>query len=231
MGTDNPNGFPADGEGPIREVTLSPFSIEREPLTVQRFSRFVEENGYRTEAERFGWSFVFWLHLPQDRLRELVEDTVSSAPWWCKVRGANWRQPQGPDSGIERRGNHPVTHVSWNDASAYALWAGRRLPTEAEWEYAARGGLVQKLYAWGDQLRPGRNHMCNIWQGRFPTEDTAEDGFSGPARWMHSLLTASDCFLSPGTHGTGVRTGSTQSFPAPDRVAIPSVRSKELTGS
>jgi formylglycine-generating enzyme len=179
MGTDYAGAFPADGEGPVRLVSLSPFGIDTFPVTNNDFAEFVAATGYRTEAETFAWSFVFWMHLPPHRLDELVEDTVAAAPWWCKVIGADWRHPEGPGSNIEARGNYPVVHVSWNDAAAYAAWAGKRLPTEAQWEYAARGGLVQKLYPWGDELTPDGTHLCNIWQGEFPRIDTAADGFAG----------------------------------------------------
>ena len=179
MGTGYAQAFAADGEGPVRPVTLSPFTIDVFPVTNRDFAAFVADTGYRTESERYGWSFVFWMQLPPDRLDELVEDTVAAAPWWCKVAGADWGHPEGPGSDVADRQNHPVVHVSWNDAAAYAAWAGKALPSEAQWEYAARGGLVQKLYPWGDELTPGPRHLCNLWQGEFPRVDTAEDGFAG----------------------------------------------------
>lgn len=187
MGTDYERAFAADGEGPVRRVTVAPFRIDRYPVTNAAFAAFVRATGYRTESEVFGWSFCFWMQLPPDKLDELVEDTVAAAPWWCVVRGADWAHPEGPRSDVfadaNERSNHPVVHVSWNDAAAYAAWAGKQLPTEAQWEYAARGGLVQRLYPWGDELTPadpatGRlRHRCNIWQGEFPGVNTAEDGF------------------------------------------------------
>jgi formylglycine-generating enzyme len=179
MGTDFPLAFPQDGEGPVRAVFVDAFHIDAYPVTNGRFGRFVEETGYVTEAERFGWSFVFRGHVPWASRVELIEDAVLVAPWWCKVRGASWSSPEGPGSDISCRQEHPVVHVSWNDAQAYCRWSGQRLPTEAEWEFAARGGLIQKLYPWGDELLPNGEHRCNIWQGRFPTIDTAEDGYAG----------------------------------------------------
>jgi len=179
MGTDYADAFPQDGEGPVREVNLNPFRIDKYPVTNDRYREFIVATGYRTEAEIFGWSFVFWAHVSKIRFNELVEDTVAAAPWWCKVPGAHWNAPEGPGSHLENRGDHPVVHVSWNDAQAYCRWTGQRLPTEAEWEYAARGGLQQKLYPWGDKLRPDGEHRCNIWQGEFPRNDTGEDGYTG----------------------------------------------------
>jgi formylglycine-generating enzyme required for sulfatase activity len=181
MGTETSEGFPADGEGPIRKVTLDPFYIDRYPVTNEAFTEFVRATGHQTEAERFGWSFVFQGHIPPDDRARLVEDTVLGAEWWCKLSGADWRHPEGPDSGITDRSHYPVVHVSWNDACAYAKWAGKRLPTEAEWEFAARSGLEQKLYPWGDELTPEGKHLCNIWQGEFPDHNTAEDGYAGLA--------------------------------------------------
>lgn len=179
-GTDYAQGFPADGEGPVRPVILSPFSVDIAPVTNSQFAQFVQATEYVTEAERYRWSFVFWAQIDKVRFAELVEDTVAQAPWWCKVFGACWHAPEGSGSDIAARGDHPVVHVSWNDASAYASWAGKQLPTEAEWEYAARGGLEQTIYPWGDELEPDGKHLCNVWQGQFPTNDTADDGYAGP---------------------------------------------------
>jgi sulfatase modifying factor 1 len=179
MGTDYAESFAADGERPARKVHLQPFSIDSSPVTNKRFAAFIEATGYKTEAETFGWSFVFRNHIPRAKFGELVTDTVAAAPWWCQVPGAVWNAPIGPGSHIQQKMDHPVVHVSWNDAQAYCAWSGTRLPTEAEWEYAARGGLVQKLYPWGDKLRPGGEHRCNIWQGIFPQEDTGDDGYTG----------------------------------------------------
>jgi formylglycine-generating enzyme required for sulfatase activity len=179
MGTDTAEGFPQDGEGPVRAVTLDAFALDRTQVTNESFGRFIAATAYETEAERFGWSFVFWSHIPKARYQQLVQDTVAAAPWWCKVAGARWDQPEGPGSDVARRADHPVVHVSWNDAAAFCAWSGQRLPTEAEWEYAARGGLEQKLYPWGDKLRPEGEHRCNIWQGEFPEHDTGDDGYAG----------------------------------------------------
>lgn len=179
MGTDDKEGFPADGEGPIREVALDSFYMDRYPVTNERFREFVRATGFQTEAERFGWSFVFHLHIPKERFSQIVSDRAPSVNWWCRVNGASWKNPEGPDSSIDARLHHPVTHISWHDAAAYAEWAGKRLPTEAEWEYAARGGLVQRIYPWGDELTPGGRHLCNVWQGQFPDFNSAEDGFVG----------------------------------------------------
>jgi sulfatase modifying factor 1 len=180
MGTDDGQGFREDGEGPVREVTLDPFLISPHATTNAEFSRFVEETGYETEAERFGWSFVFHLFIT-GKAKKKIRGVVDAAPWWKAVAGAHWRRPEGPGSGIKTRMKHPVVHVSHNDALAYCDWARKRLPTEAEWEFAARGGLEQKRYPWGDTLTPDGEHLCNIWQGKFPSKNTRKDGYAGTA--------------------------------------------------
>ncbi|MDO9352218.1 MAG: formylglycine-generating enzyme family protein [Solirubrobacteraceae bacterium] len=178
MGTDSPEAIRGDGEGPARPVTVEPFSIAATAVTVAEFRAFVEATGFQTDAERFGWSFVFHLHLPADHP---PTQGLASAPWWRQVHGADWAHPQGPGSSTEGRDDHPAVHVSRDDALAYCAWAGLRLPTEAEWEFAARGGLEGARYPWGDDLMPGGQHRCNIFQGDFPVEDTAEDGWAGTA--------------------------------------------------
>lgn len=183
MGADHPGGFADDGEGPVREVHVDPLYIDRHAVTNAVFARFVKATGYKTEAEQFGWSFVFWLFLPPYRVRQIggKGETVMGLQWWCKVDGAHWRQPYGPPSNIKKIPDLPVVHISYRDANAFCDWAGKRLPTEAEWEYAGRGGTTGKVYPWGDELTPNGRHMCNIWQGRFPDDNTCEDGHAGPA--------------------------------------------------
>jgi formylglycine-generating enzyme len=180
MGTDDP-GFPADGEGPVRTVQLKPFLIDAVAVTNAGFATFATATGYVTDAERLGWSYVFAGFIGQAARGHVIDGTVPDAPWWRAVAGASWRSPEGPGSTIANRQHHPVVHVSWHDAAAYAGWAGKRLPTEAEWEMAARGGLDQARFPWGDELTPGGRHRCNIWQGSFPVRNTGEDGHLGTA--------------------------------------------------
>lgn len=180
MGTNDKEGYPEDGEGPVRKITVDSFYMDAHTVTNQEFKEFVEDTGYVTEAEQFGWSFVFY-HFVSDRTKRIVRQAAPGTPWWLVVPGASWKHPEGPDSTIENRMDHPVVHVSWNDAQAYCEWAGKRLPTEAEWEYAARGGLEKKKFPWGDELTPNGKHMCNVWQGEFPKINTKEDGYAGTA--------------------------------------------------
>src|SRR5262249_29937024 len=179
MGTEDPDGFPQDREGPIREVDLPPFWIDPVAVTNRRFAEFVDATGHRTEAEKAGWSFVFAAFLPAD-----FEPTrgTPSAPGWPQVLGPAGRPPEGPQRGRgDDRLDHPVVHVSWNDAKAFATWSGTRLPHEAEWEMAARGGLEQARFPWGDELEPGGGHAMNVWQGTFPSQNTGADGWLGTA--------------------------------------------------
>jgi sulfatase modifying factor 1 len=193
MGTNDKESFP--NERPAHLVQVQGFWMDEHDVTNAEFSKFVEATGYVTTAERK----VDWEELkkevppgtpkPDDSALAagalVFTPTAGPVPlndlsaWWRWVHGANWRHPEGPDSSILGKENHPVVQVSWLDAVAYAQWAGKRLPTEAEWEFAARGGLESKRYVWGDEFKPGGKHMANTWQGIFPVTNTAEDGFVG----------------------------------------------------
>jgi formylglycine-generating enzyme required for sulfatase activity len=170
--------YPADGEGPPRIVHVAAFRIAAHAVRNDDFAAFVSATGYLTTAEREGWSFVFGGLLPDDFPPTRA---VAVAPWWRQVPGACWHRPEGATSDVAGREDHPVVHVSWLDARAYCRWAGGRLPDEAEWEYAARGGLESARYPWGDELTPGGVHRMNVFQGPFPQHDTGADGYVGTA--------------------------------------------------
>ena len=176
LGTDTPF-FREDGEGPGRKVTLRPFRIDAHAVTNRRFAAFAAATGYRTEAERHGWSYVFHAFLAPGQQSE----SPPGIPWWRKVDGAFWARPEGPGSDVADRADHPAIHIAWNDAAAFASWAGGRLPGEAEWEYAAKGGDDAVRFPWGDAEPDDGNALCNIWQGRFPSTNTLADGFAGTA--------------------------------------------------
>jgi formylglycine-generating enzyme len=172
-------------EAPVHRVSVDGFWIDRTPVTNRQFKEFVRASGHRTYAEippdpknypgalpemLYAGSLVFTPPTHPVDLKDWGE-------WWNFLQGADWRHPYGPKSNINALDNHPVVHVAYADALAYAKWAGKDLPTEAEWEYAARGGLDGAEFAWGDQFTPGGKHRANTWQGNFPHENTCDDGF------------------------------------------------------
>jgi formylglycine-generating enzyme required for sulfatase activity len=195
MGIEDPRGHPEGGmqsmddARPIHRVYVDGFWMDQTDVTNEEFARFVKATGYVTVAERKPSTEDY----PDASPEELVAGSVVFTPpnhpveldnsyqWWRYVPGANWRHPLGPGSNIKGRGKYPVVHVAYEDAQAYAMWAGKRLPTEAEWEFAARGGLAGNLYAWGDEFQPHGHWMANTHQGSFPRADSGADGYAGLA--------------------------------------------------
>ncbi len=185
MGDPFGEGSPADGETPVHQVRLDTFAVDPTAVTNAEFAAFVDATGHQTDAERYGSSAVF--HLLVQAPPDDVLGRAQGAPWWLAVRGATWRTPAGSHSDLDGLLDHPVVHVSYDDAMAYCRWSGKRLLTEAEWEYAGRAGHEGRRYVWGDELTPDGEHRCNIWQGEFPTTNTLDDGHLGtaPAATFH----------------------------------------------
>src|SRR5436190_7420994 len=181
--------MPSNDSGPVHRVRVDGFWMDAATVTNEEFEKFVRVTGYVTIAERTPTKEEFPTAPPEN----LVAGSVVFAPtehevplnnhfqWWTYVKGANWRHPQGPESDLKGKEKNPVVQIAYPDAEAYAKWAGKRLPTEAEFEFAARGGLSGKTYVWGDEFRPGGKWMANTWQGKFPVKDIGEDGFVGIA--------------------------------------------------
>lgn len=178
MGTDLDEGLLEDYEGPRVKVLVKDFEMADTPVTNAQFQKFIKETGYQTLAERQGWSFVFHLLLPEEKRKDYLH--AAGAPWWLKVNGASWKHPYGLDSNIVDFQNHPVVHVDLEDALAYCQWSGTSLPTEAQWEYAARAG-AQTVFPWGDDLNKDGYYYANTWQGSFPFDNSLEDGYLGTA--------------------------------------------------
>ena len=214
---------------PIHRVYVDGFWMDATDVTNAEFEKFVKATGYVTIAERTPTKEEFPTAPPENLVAGSIVFTPTSGPvpltnhyrWWRYQHGANWRHPEGPQSDIKGRENYPVVQIAYPDAVAYAEWAGKRLPTEAEWEYAARGGLSGKLYPWGDEFKPGGEFVANTYQGQFPVKDTGEDGFTGiaPVKSFPQMATASTTWRATSGNGAAIGIGRTIIKNLPARAA------------
>lgn len=222
-------------EAPAHRVTLDGFWIDRYAVTNRDFAKFVRATGHVTSAERPADPKEYPGAIPELLAPASVVFRKATGPvdlrnhlnWWTYVPGADWRHPQGPGSSIEGLDDHPVVHVAFADASAYASWAGKDLPTEAEWEFAARGGLENVEFAWGDEFAPGGTQMANTWQGEFPWQNLLSDGFRGPPPSARFRQTAMACTKWQVTFGSGRPTGIKSTARSRRRVADSTTREAE----
>lgn len=206
MGDSTGDANPGDGEEPQHRVTIQAFSIDTTAVTNDDFARFVEATGYRTEAESFGYSAVF--HLALSASPEDIMGVPASTPWWVGVKGADWRHPGGRHSSIDHLPDHPVVHISWNDAAEYCRWANRRPPTEAEWEYASRGGLAGAKYPWGRTNLIKRHGERTFGRANFLGRTPVTTAISQHLPFAPMLPTDTDFGRASETSGNGAPTGT-----------------------
>jgi sulfatase modifying factor 1 len=215
MGT-RKSTFAADLDSPRRKVKLSPFLMSPVAVSNADFATFVAATGYQTVAEAEGWSYVFHLLLP-DAAKYPI--SPPGLPWWRSVDGASWAAPEGQGSTTQGRQNHPAVHIAWYDALAYCNWAGLTLPTEAQWERAARGGLTHSKFPWGNEKTPSGSYEMNTFQGAFPSHNCAEDGWIGTAPVDAFRPNGFGMFNMTGNVWEWVRDGFGP-LPAPDRAPV-----------
>lgn len=175
IGTNEPV-IKLDGESPQRPVKLNDFYLDKYEVSIGEFAEFVSKTGYITDAERFGDSFILYSMI--ENYTEKRAPASVEVPWWLLIKGVSWDHPEGSNTTIKDRLNHPVNHISWFDAVTYCNWLGKRLPTEAEWEVACKGANDDSIYPWGDEFIPNGKHMANTWQGFFPYRNTGDDGYT-----------------------------------------------------
>ena len=217
----NDRRFPDDGEGPVRTVTVAPFAIACHAVSNLQFGDFVRAPATPPTPNALAGALCSKACC---RTRRADRQPGRRTPWWMPVPHAYWAQPEGPPRTILDRLDHPVVHISWNDARAYCQWSGTRLPTEAEWEMAARGGLEQAIFPWGDELTPAGEHRCNIWQGKFPDPTRRKTAIPAPRPYMPLRRTAMACSTWQEMSGNGARTRSRRAIIRSRRAKTPSTR-------